>query len=242
MLKVLTQRTEIARARARLRARGLSFVEPEAVRFGRRVARKLGLTRSVNMGDGLKSWDVLATIEFLEHRLASGATVLDLGAFASEIVPALDHLGFCVSGVDLDPRLPDMPRGRGIQYEVGDFKHTTFPSDSFSAVTAISVIEHGYEPDALLAEVARLLKPGGVFVASFDYWPDHLDVGQVRPFNMSWLVFSRDDVADLITLAGVHGLRPVGALDTAVPQAAINYAGLDYTFAWLALEKDDGKT
>lgn len=237
MLQVLADAVDALRARATLRERGLSFVEPDVVVFARRAARKLGLTRSVSVGDTRKSWDLLLTLDFLTRRLSPGAAVLDLGAFSSEIVPALDRLGFAVSGVDLDPRLPDMPRGRGIRYEVADFKATPFQAEAFAAITAISVIEHGYEPDLLLREVSRLLAPGGCFVASFDYWPTKREVGAERPFNMPWLVFSRDDVLDLIARAERHGLRPVGALAFDAARPTIHYAGIDYTFAWLALEK-----
>ncbi len=235
MLRVLSDRGEPIRARALLRARGLSFVEPNAVVFARRVARKLGLSRSVSLGDVRKSWDVLTTLDFLTSRCLAGAAVLDFGAFASEIVPALDRLGFRVCGVDLNPQLSAMPRGRGIRYEVADFKHTPFGADAFDAITAISVIEHGYEPEPLLAEIARLLRPGGCFIASFDYWPTKLDVGSARPFDMSWTVFSHEDVQDLVDRAARHGLEPAGPLTFEAQAPTIRYAGLDYTFAWLAL-------
>jgi Methylase involved in ubiquinone/menaquinone biosynthesis len=51
-----------------------------------------------------------------------------------------------------------MPFADKIKYVVGDFMHTPFPDNSFDVVTAISVIEHGFNPDLLLKEMLRIVK------------------------------------------------------------------------------------
>jgi len=69
-----------------------------------------------------------------------------------------------------------------------------FKSNYFSAITAISVIEHGFESDRLLAEVSRLLKVGGYFIVSVDYWKDKISTDGLTAFGMDWMIFSREDL------------------------------------------------
>ncbi len=115
--------------------------------------------------------------------------------------------------------------------------HTPFADGSFRAITAISVIEHGFDGTALLSEVSRLLAPGGYFIASFDYWPEKIDTTGTTFFDMSWTIFSREEVDDFIALAARHGLEPVGEREYDAASAPIRCGGKDYTFAWLVLGK-----
>ena len=99
------------------------------------------------------------------------------------------------------------------------------------------MIEHGFDPPSLLAETSRLLKPGGFFIASFDYWPDKIDTTGTTFFGMDWLIFSRQDVEQFIELASGFGLRPTGELQFLGKEKAISCAGKDYTFATLVMRK-----
>ena len=133
----------------------------------------LGFFRGVTVGDVIKSWDVLKTANFLRDRLPPETPVLDIGAYASEILSVLHRMKYSnLTGVDLNPRIKEMPFADHIRYEVADFMATPFPDGSFGAITAISVIEHGFQSERLLREISRLLRPGGYFIASFDYWPE----------------------------------------------------------------------
>jgi len=233
-MKVLLRQAQIPEARARLDERGLA--RPETGLRAR--LRKLGVLRGPAIGEYNKSWDVLETIRFLEEHLGKDDPVLDLGAYSSEVPVALHRLGFRnVAGVDLDPRLANMPHPDRIRYVTGNFMETAFPDASFRAITSISVIEHGFEPDKLLPEVSRLLQPGGYFIASFDYWPDKIDTTGTTFFGMDWLIFSAGDIRDLLDKAARHGLQPVGALEFGGGDALIHCGGKDYTFGWLALQK-----
>ncbi len=191
------------------------------------------------MGDVRKSWDVLETARFVKARVEADETVLDIGARGSEMLPVLKKLGYRkLIGIDLDPSVLQMPRWDVIDYRIADFMHTDLADGSCSAVTAISVIEHGYDPVGLFREVARLLRPGGYFIASFDYWPDKLNTDGRTLFGMSWRIFSEDDVRQTIADAAGYGLRPAGDLHPEASSPLIHFEGYDYTFAWLALTKD----
>jgi len=190
------------------------------------------------IGDALKSWDVLHTADFAVKYVKKNEPVLDIGAFASEIPIILHRLGFTdLSGVDLNPAVRKMPYADKIRYSVSDFLKTPFANDSFSLITAISVIEHGFRPRELLEEMSRLLKPGGFFVASFDYWPEKISTEGIRMFGMDWRIFSKSEVEELIRTARSYGLTPHGAIDLDADQKPISFFERSYTFAWIALQK-----
>jgi SAM-dependent methyltransferase len=238
VLKVLTSEDEITAARQALDQRGWSVLTPAWQYWPRRIGRKLGLPIGVAVGDQRKSWDVRLTLEALDQYVAREAGVMDLGAFACEIPLAAARLGYRpVTGIDLDPRLVGMPRPEGVRYEVGDFYEPPLPAASLGAVTALSVIEHGFQPERLLTMLARVLRPGGVFLASFDYWPEPIDTSDVSPFGMSWTIFSRNAVEAWLARATSFGLEPLGPLDWQTTEPVIGFAGRRYTFAWLALRK-----
>ncbi len=233
-LKVLPDMSLVDAARRTMVEMGASAIESPV----RQALRRWGLNRSIRLGDHLKSWDMLETIRFLQAHVGREEPILDIGAFASEITVSLHRLGYTrLSGVDLNERIHRMPHSDRIDYRVSDFMHTPFTDGSFAAVTAISVIEHGLDQTALLREVARLLRPGGCFVSSFDYWIDKIDTTGITIFDMSWTIFSRQDVENLIAEAAEFGLKPAGPLDFTCGGRPIDCMGRDYTFGWLALEK-----
>lgn len=235
-VEVLKAKEDIDSSRSRLLDRGISCL---ALEIGRRSRwqRLLGTGRRT-LGDAVKSWDVLRTVEYLERAYPRSARVLDIGAFNSEVLCVLHRLGFeRLTGVDLNPAIRDMPLAEAIRYEVGNFLHTPFPEDSFDVVTAISVIEHGFEGPALLTELSRILAPGGSFVASVDYWPEKIDTSNQKFFGMDWRIFSRDELGALVALAADYGFAPEGTLALEAGEPTIHCADRDYTFAWLALKK-----
>lgn len=234
-LEVLRQQDEVRLARAELRARGLSCVDGWIAN----TASLLRLRNAPLVGDVRKSWDVLKTARFVEQQVRQDEVVLDIGARGSEILPILDRMGYRrLVGIDLDPSVIRMPWGDRIDYRTGDFMHTGLDTGTCTAITAISVIEHGYDAAGLFQEVARLLRPGGYFIASFDYWPTKLDTDAVRLFGMSWRIFSSDEVQQLLRDAGRYGLEPWGELHLDANTAPVHFEGRDYTFAWLALRRD----
>lgn len=233
-LNILRSRSQIEAARQELVRRRISAIEAP----WRSILRRAGIGRGVAVGDMVKSWDVLATAHFLEEHVGKSEPILDIGCYASEVLVALHKLGYSrLTGVDLNPHLQQMPYPESIRYEVADFMHTNFDNASFRAITSISVIEHGFQGQALFKEMSRLLKPGGCFIASFDYWPEKIDTTGVKFFDMDWLIFSKEDVATFVEQAASYGLRPVGEMRYDAKDKAINCGGKQYTFAWMALQK-----
>ena len=231
---VLQGKHQIVAARDALRRMGASCIAPWPVPW----LRRLGILGGVNLGDPVKSWDILTSATFFMERIPREAPVLDIGAYASEILCVLHRLGYrSLTGIDLNPGIREMPHSEAIRYEVADFLQAPFRDGAFGAVTAISVIEHGLDAHRLLGEISRLLRPGGYFVASFDYWPEKIDTDGVKIFGMDWTIFSREEVLGFIEKAANHGLVPVGEIALDSGDRVVNWGGRSYTFGWLALQK-----
>ena len=238
-VEVLAKTADNTRARAEMRRRGLDLTTP----WFAKVLHKTRIVNGIDVGDVRKSWDVLRTLEFIEERLNKAAPVLDLGAYASEVLCGLYKIGFSdLTGIDLNPRLAQMPYNQSIRYVTGDFVHTPFPAEKFAAITAISVLEHGFRGADVFREVSRILQTGGYFVASVDYWPEKIDTQGVVFFGVDWTIFSKSELVDLIAEARRHDLVPVGELHFEAPEATVRCLERDYTFAWFALQKVDGRS
>jgi SAM-dependent methyltransferase len=232
MTSVLKIKSEMKSARVEMRRYGISCLTPW---IWRRL-QVIGLFKGVTVGDAIKSWDVLKTSTFLRDHLPGETPVLDVGAYASEILSVLHRMKYSnLVGIDLNPRIKEMPFANYIRYEVADFMATPFPDGSFGAITAISVIEHGFRGERLLREISRLLRPGGYFIASFDYWPEKVDTTGMDIFGMDWRIFSKEEVLAFIEEARAYGLSSCGEIDLDAKEKVIHWGGKGYTFAWLAL-------
>lgn len=236
-MEVLQNKLQIKKARQELDNKGASYVDSPDSRL-KSLMRKLGLVNGVIVGDKVKSWDVLSTVNFIESHVKKHEPILDIGCYASEILASLHKIGYSnLAGADLNPNLNKMPYQDSIRYEVTNFMHTKFQDSSFKAITSISVIEHGFNGQALLMEISRLLKPDGYFISSFDYWPEKINTTGIKFFGMDWYIFSKQDVADFVAQATKYGLVPVGELHFEGQDTPIECGGKKYTFGWLVLKK-----
>ncbi len=236
--EVLQSQTQIDMALSELRRRGLTCATSPLRAF----LQRLGVLPGIKIGDTVKGWDVLKTARFIEDHVERNAPVLDIGAYASEILCILHRMGYTnLTGVDLNPDIGKMPHADKIRFVRSDFMHTSFENGSFAAITSISVIEHGFNAPALLAEMSRLLRPEGYFIASFDYWPEKIDTSDTPFFGMDWKIFSKAEVTAFVQDASAYGFAPCGDLHLDAGEKPISCANRDYTFGWLALQKKTGE-
>jgi 2-polyprenyl-6-hydroxyphenyl methylase / 3-demethylubiquinone-9 3-methyltransferase len=94
--------------------------------------------------------------------------VLDVACGAGFISNALAAHGFTVSAVDLSLSSLDVARrhdatGR-VDYVHADAYQLPYADGQFDAVTSMDFLEHVEEPERSIAECARVLRPGGLFI------------------------------------------------------------------------------
>ncbi len=99
-----------------------------------------------------------------------GKAVLDLGCAGGFMAEAICHRGGRVTGIDPARRAIAAARaharreGLDIRYDVGVGEALPYDDDAFDVVVCVDVLEHVADLDRVIAEVARVLRPGGVFV------------------------------------------------------------------------------
>ena len=97
-------------------------------------------------------------------------SVLDLGCAGGFMSEALTGKGARVTGIDPAPQAIDAARrhaehsGHTIRYDVGVGESLPYADEAFDAVVCVDVLEHVSDLFRVLAEIERVLKPGGVFL------------------------------------------------------------------------------
>jgi 2-polyprenyl-3-methyl-5-hydroxy-6-metoxy-1,4-benzoquinol methylase len=100
--------------------------------------------------------------------------VMDLGSELSPMPWYLASLGARVTLIECDDRwLSSWDRlsretGMSVEWRIVPDERLPFPHECFDVVTSFSVIEHQVRKDLAIHEVARVLRPGGLFALSFD--------------------------------------------------------------------------
>jgi SAM-dependent methyltransferase len=99
--------------------------------------------------------------------LPAGSRVIDLGCGSGVFTQLLREAGYRVTGLDISPKLVE--RGRrvypGLDLIVGDAEALPFADGTFDGVLLSALVHHFPDPRPLAAEVYRILRPGGRFMA-----------------------------------------------------------------------------
>ncbi len=96
--------------------------------------------------------------------------VLDLGCAGGFMAEALARRGADVTGIDPAAEAIDAARAHArdgklrIGYDVGVGEALPYDDASFDAVVCVDVLEHVADLNKVLSEVARTLRPGGLFL------------------------------------------------------------------------------
>ena len=96
-----------------------------------------------------------------ELHIAKGK-LLDIGAGRGEVLRVARENGWSVIGIETSPTFADYAaRYSGAQIIQAPLNECDFQANSFDAIVLGAVLEHLYNPDETIKEIARILKPGG---------------------------------------------------------------------------------
>ncbi len=93
-----------------------------------------------------------------------GESILDLGCGDGALTERVAATGADVIGVDASPDMVRAARARGLDARVMDGQALDFAAGTFDAVFSNAALHWMPDAQAVIAHVARVLKPGGRFV------------------------------------------------------------------------------
>ncbi|MEW5717355.1 MAG: methyltransferase domain-containing protein, partial [Chloroflexota bacterium] len=117
---------------------------------------------------------------------ARGGALLDIGAGSGLVTRCAEGLFAQRVGIDLSPRILVAHRACFDSGAAADVERLPFRAASFDVVTCFAVLHHLFSFDGLVAEIKRVLKPGGFFYSDHD-----LDRGFSQRFHFPLSVYRR---------------------------------------------------
>ncbi len=134
----------------------------------------------------------------VRNQFAPGARVLDAGCGDGHISQVLASWGCTVTGIDVECKPQDWEKGKtcGVTFCEGSAEALPFPDAHFDAALVKDAFHHMDHPERALAELQRVVKPGGpvVVIEANRYNPvfyvhltllgehDHYTRGELRRF------------------------------------------------------------
>ncbi|MDI6756984.1 MAG: methyltransferase domain-containing protein [Endomicrobiia bacterium] len=102
------------------------------------------------------------------RRIAPGGNLLDIGAGSGFVTRCAEGIFDNRVGVDLSRKILAESSGTFDMGVCADVDNLPFADGAFDAATCFAVLHHMYDYGGLVSEMARVLKPGGVFYSDHD--------------------------------------------------------------------------
>lgn len=110
--------------------------------------------------------------------------VLEVGCATGDLLLEVKKVGARAKGVELSDFAAEIARKRNIDVKTGTIEDIAATHNQFDVVMALEVIEHVLSPTQFLANIAQVVRPGGVFLVST---PNY---ACARRFGNAWFGFN----------------------------------------------------
>ena len=138
--------------------------------------------------------------QILKHFITRGSSVLECGCapakwlmyFFKEFDCSIYGIDNSESGLNLSKR--NLSNQKINEYELikGDVNHISFDTNTFDIVFSAGLLEHFNEPEKIVSEMSRILKPGGLLII------------QIPNFHIGSLLWFIEDVIHKKGMSKTH--------------------------------------
>lgn len=141
-----------------------------------------------------------------------GGRLLDIGFGNGGFLKLATEIGWRAEGIDFDPVAVELASSRGLEVRCVSAEELADEPGRYDVITVSHVIEHVYDPPALLRAIYGLLTPGGLLWLET---PNLDSLGHAR-FGRDWrglepprhlALFCRDSLKAALTRAGFSGIE-----------------------------------
>lgn len=172
--------------------------DPEVVR--REYASELGLAArksAYRLSEGPDAREVA----FRAVAEVSPRRVLEVGCGEGELAQQIvAEIGCTLVAVDQSPRMVELTRARGVNARIGDVQALAFADRVFDCAVANWMLYHVPDLDRALAELARVLRPGGRLVAA---------TNGLHHLGELWALVGRDRSLEPVRFFAETGEKPL---------------------------------
>ena len=167
-----------------------------------------------------EDWDVLSREVLGSFDLAGAvadrmpercAVAVDLGCGTGMVLDRMREHATLVIGVDGSSRMLELSRRRfagelsGVSLRIGEMDHLPLRDGESDFACINMVLHHLYDPHVALAEIRRVICPGGLLlVTDFDRH-DHEDMRTT--YGDQWLGFAQHHLEEMLTCSGFEVLE-----------------------------------
>lgn len=133
-----------------------------------------------------------ATAAFVRYLASPGSRILDVGVATGRVLALLPD--YDRYGVDIARGYLKVAAELGIDVALANAESLPYADESFDVVVATDILEHVLDVNAVVREVLRVLRPGGVFVVRV---PREDDLAQYLTGDWRFLHLRKFDMPSL---------------------------------------------
>lgn len=127
---------------------------------------------------------------------------LDVGCGAGSLLKAAIGENWKAEGVEVSGSSVEYLQKQNIKVFYGDLAAANFAENSFDVVTAVEILEHIAEPDVVLKDIFRVLRPGGLMWAT----TPHGSGASRRLLGTDWTCVAPPEHLHLFSVGGIKKL------------------------------------